>query len=344
MAEGLFRPDQLQIPGLTPDALCAAMVRVLPRTLLVMDIAATSDDARRQARNASLPDGSACWYRFFTSDDLLSVSDPEFAMGMVRHEFARLVKSGAVFPATVALDGGGSGFALDASGHVLTNHHLVTSEVAHHRRGAGAIHEEVLCKSFRVQVAQRYPGEGWRWRDADSVWLVSNPPADRVFQQVEGSLSQLREDIALLRVEPSPSGYFRPAARAVELGDPLWMAGFPLRSARAQASLERVGYADADGGLRVSSGWVVELDPKGYFTSDIDGSMGSSGSPVFDATGGVVGMFSRASGDGPRNAFEYGHVCRVHVATQLAIERLRLAWPEPSASGDMYDHCPTGGA
>ena len=206
MAEGFFHPGQLQIPGLTPDALCAAMVRILPRTLLVLDIAETAEDARRQARNEPLPDGSECWYRFFTPGDLSSIGDAEFAMGMVRHEFAKAVKSGAAFPVTVPLDGGGSGFAIDASGHVLTNHHLVTSEVAKYGREAGAIGEKVPCMSLQVQVAQQDAVGGWRWRDANRVWLVSDPPAARVFEHVEGGAAQLREDTALLRAEPSPSG------------------------------------------------------------------------------------------------------------------------------------------
>lgn len=188
MAEGFFHPGQLQIPGLTPDALCAAMVRILPRTLLVLDIAEAAEDARRQARNEPLPDGSECWYRFFTPGDLSSIGDAEFAMGMVRHEFAKAVKSGAAFPVTVPLDGEGSGFAIDASGHVLTNHHLVTSEVAKYGREAGAIGEEVPCMSLRVQVAQQDAVGGWRWRDANRVWLVSNPPAARVFEHVEAAL------------------------------------------------------------------------------------------------------------------------------------------------------------
>ena len=332
MAEGFFRPDQLRIPGVTPDALCAAMVRILPRTRLVLDTVETTEQASRLARNESLPDGSECWYRFFTPGELARVDDPEFAMGMVRHEFARAVKSGALFPVTVPLDGGGGGFAIDASGHVLTNYHLVTSEVANHRREAGVVGEEVLCESLRVQVSHRDVGGSWTWRDAHRVWLVSNPPAERVFEQQDGASAQLREDTALLRVEPSPSGHFRPVARPLEVGEPLWMAGFPLRSARGRVALKSIGYTDADGSLRVSSGRVLASDPEGYFVSDIDGSMGNSGSPVFDATGGVVGMFSRAVGDGPRNAFEYGHMGRVHVATRLAVEGLALTWPEPRPS------------
>ena len=60
------------------------------------------------------------------------------------------------------------------------------------------------------------------------------------------------------------------------------------------------------------------------FVSDIDGSMGNSGSPMIDETGEVVGLFSRAAGNGPRNAFAYGHMTRVGVRSGLAITGLAL--------------------
>ena len=104
----------------------------------------------------------------------------------------------------------------------------------------------------------------------------------------------------------------------------MWMAGFPIRSARQPAALQRVGYSDADGSLRVSTGRVTEVDADRYFTADLDGSMGNSGSAVFDRNGLVVGMFSRATGAGHRNAAEYGHVKRVQVAAGMAMRGLAL--------------------
>jgi S1-C subfamily serine protease len=324
MSEGFFHPDQLQVPGVSPDNLCGALVRILPRTMLVLELAPTAEAARNAARNESLPDGSECWYRFFTAEDVAKVDEPEFAMGMVRHEFAQVVKSGACFPATIPLDGGGSGFAISAAGHVLTNYHLVTSEIANHGRRSGVIGSEVPCKSLRAQIAYRSAIGQWEWRDATSVWLVSNPPETRAMVQDKDGYSRLEEDTALLRVEPGPSSHLRVSERTVQVSEQLWMAGFPLRSARSRQSLQAHGYSDADGTLRISSGRVLSVDTAGYFTSDLDGSMGNSGSPVIDADGGVVGMFSRATGDGPRNAFEYGHMSRVHVSAGLAIRGLHL--------------------
>jgi Trypsin-like peptidase domain len=332
MSEGFFHPDQLQLPGVSTERLCCAMVRILPRTSLVLGLAKTAQAARDQARNESLPDGSECWYRFFTAEDMAKVNEPEFAMGMVRHEFARVVKSGAQFPATIPLDGGGSGFAIDSAGHVLTNYHLVTSEVASYQRQDGVIGSEILCKSLRAEVAYRNDVGRWEWRNATSVWLVSNPPEARAIGQGKDGNSHLREDTALLRVDPCPTGHLCLSDRTVQTSEKLWMAGFPLRSARSEQSLETHRYSDADGTLRISSGHVLSVDPDGYFTSDVDGSMGSSGSPVIDAHGLVVGIFSRATGDGSRNAFEYGHMSRVHVGASLAIHGLHLAH-QPNSDG-----------
>jgi len=222
------------------------------------------------------------------------------------------------------LDGGGTGFAITSRGHVLTNYHLVTSEVGNHGREAGLVNVEVRCRTLRAQVARHSANGVWHWVDAEELWLVSNPPEQRAILAHDDNTGTLREDAALLRIVPGPSTHLSLAQSAPSLDDPVWMAGFPLRSARADASKARIGYEDADGTLRVSRGQVTHIDANDYFTTDCDGSMGNSGSPVMGSHGNVLGFFSRATGDGPRNAFEYGHVARVQVAARLAIEGLRL--------------------
>ena len=324
MSEGLFRPDQLTVPGLSADNLLAAMVRILPKTLLILDIVDTQAEADERGRNEAHPDGSEIWYRFFARQDLSRVNDPEFAMGMVRHEFSNAVKSDAQFPVSVRLDGGGTGFAIDASGHVLTNYHLVTGEVANYKREPGVLHSEVQCQGLRAQVATRTASGGWEWVDAQEVWLVSNPPTERALWDDGHGRLHPREDTALVRVVPPPSDFVSLSQRSPTPGEQLWMAGFPIRTARARDSLLRNGYVDADSTLRVSTGTVTEVEANDYFTTDIDGSMGNSGSPVFDVEGKVVGIFSRVSGNGPRNAFEYGHMQRVQVSIQMAIRGLQL--------------------
>jgi V8-like Glu-specific endopeptidase len=102
------------------------------------------------------------------------------------------------------------------------------------------------------------------------------------------------------------------------------MAGFPIRSARRPTVLQRIGYSDADGSLRVSQGQVKEIEADRYFSADLDGSMGNSGSAVFDQNGLVVGMFSRAVGVVQRNATEYGHVRWVQVTARMALHGLDL--------------------
>jgi S1-C subfamily serine protease len=314
MAEGFFLPEQLQIPGVPPEHLRRAVVRVMPRTLLRLDLAATREEAHALSHNENLPDGSELWHRFFTSEDVARADDPEFAAAMVRHEFAALVRRGATFPQTVPLDGGGTGFAIDDAGHVVTNYHLVTAEVAHHGRLEGVVGQEVRCSTLRVQLPHQ---------EAESVWLVSHPSDARALCPDERGLLHPREDTALLRVQPAPSAWLTLSSREVSVGEAVWMAGFPLRSVRDPDALQRVGYTDADGTLRVSKGQILECDGD-YLVTDLDGSMGNSGSPLFDAQGQVIGIFSRATGRGPRNAVAYGHVERVAVRTRRIVEGLQL--------------------
>jgi hypothetical protein len=325
VAEGLFTLSQCSIPGLPADRLNASLVRVLPRTLLHLDWAQNADEVRAKARNESLPDGSECWYRYFLREDAKLVEDPRFSMGMVRFEFSRHLRRGGSLPAEVPLDGGGSGFAVSPRGHVLTNYHLATSEIANQGRMAGRIGAEVACRTLRVQIARQSDFGEWRWSDADEVYLVSNPPEYRAILDRGDNTGELREDTTLLRVVPAPRQHLTLAQRLAALGEPVWMAGFPLRSARSDDAKSAHRYGDADGTLRVSMGTVTRLDGSEYFETDCDGSMGNSGSPVVAAGGEVLGMFSRAVGDGPRNAFEYGHVSRVHVSSILASRGLELS-------------------
>ena len=258
------------------------MVRILPRTLLRLDIAADAETAARLARNEDLPEGGEVWHRFFTEADKARATDPEFATAMVRHEFSERVRAGASFPLTVPLQGGGSGFAIDGRGHVLSNYHLVIAEVSHYQREAGVLDVEVPCRSVRAQIAAPDGQGGWRWRDAESLWLVANPSSTRALEADASGLFHPREDTALLRVAPAPSSFLRLSRRDAALGEPVWMAGFPLRSARGTAARRALGYDDADGSLRVAHGCVTGGDER-YLEADLDGAMGNSGSAILDA-------------------------------------------------------------
>ena len=324
MAEGLFIPERCRIPALSTDQLVRSLVRILPRTMLYLDWADNADEARRRARNESRPDGCEYWFRYFTRDDADRIFDVQFHMGMVRHEFARHLREGGSLPAEIPLEGGGTGFAITPEGHVLTNYHLLTAEIATHGREAGKVNDEVRCRTLRVQAARRDANGGGHWLDANEVWLVSNPPAQRAINDHGDNTGSLREDTVLLRIVPSPTTHLSLALSPPRLGDSVWMAGFPLRTARGSAAKAQVGYEDADGTLRVSRGRVTHVEDD-YFTTDCDGSMGSSGSPVVGNDGKVLGFFSRAIGDGSRNALEYGHVARLQVSARLVIEGLRLS-------------------
>jgi S1-C subfamily serine protease len=196
--------------------------------------------------------------------------------------------------------------------------------VSNHGRTAGVIDVEARCKTLRVQIPHQVGPDHWEWHDADRVWLVSNPSESAAIREHADGTGSLLEDVALLRVEPAPSSFISLDPRRVQLGDRVWMVGFPLRTARSAAALIHLGYSDADGSLRVSSGEVTAVDNDEYFSTNCDGSMGNSGSPVLNESGQVVGIFSRGTGDGSKNAFAYGHVTRVQVSSRLTIRSLSL--------------------
>jgi S1-C subfamily serine protease len=301
------------------------MVRIVPSTLLRLELADTPEAAGAFARNEMLPEGTELWHRAFTRDQMARCDDPRFALAMVNHEFCTLVRQGASFPQTVKLAGGGTGFAVSPAGHVLTNLHLASSEVEHHRREGGALDAEIRCAQLKAEIAVRDATGTWRWRACDSVYLVSNPPFSRGYWQDPDGRWHLREDTALLRVEPAPESFLPLSTRRIAVEEPIWMAGFPMRTARSPAALQSIGYRDADGSLRVSTGRVIGEEAEDYFVSDLDGAAGNSGSPVFDDRGSVVGIFSRWSGNGPSALIEYGHMQRIHVRTALAVSGLGLA-------------------
>src|SRR5207237_1039568 len=162
-------------------------------------------------------------------------------------EFARHLRDGGSLPAQIPLEGGGTGFAITSKGHILTNYHLVTADIADHGREVGKVNDEVRCRTLRVQTARRDANGSWQWIDADAVWLVSNPPAQRAIDNHGNNTGSLREDTALLRVVPIPMTHLSLTRNAPAVGDPAWMAGFPLRTARGAAARARVGYEDANG-------------------------------------------------------------------------------------------------
>lgn len=329
MAEGLFDPADLCPPRVPADTLRAAVVRILPRTPLHLDLVADRDTAFKLARNELQDDGSEHWFRYFTDEDRARCDDPLFALAMVNHEFCQVVKRGGVFPASMLLDGGGTGVAVSAQGHVLTNFHLVTGEIERLGRNGGVLDREEVCRNLRVQWAQADGASGWRWVDAEAVHLVSNPPHADAFRETNDARYRYRlhADVALLRIEPAPSAWMPLSADMPALDAPVWTAGYPLRTARAATARAAHGYRDADGSLRVSRGCVSaigtdEADGERFIVTDLDGSAGNSGSPLFDGRGRVIGLFSRALGEGTRNAIEYGHLRRVHVPTAMAIDAL----------------------
>ena len=326
MAEGLFELSECSPPGIEAAALRAAVVRLVPQTPLHMDLAPDRAAAQRLARNETRDDGAEHWFRYFTEEDKARCDDPTFALAMVNHEFCQVVRGGGSFPAQVLLEGGGTGCAIDRDGHVLTNYHLATGEIEHLDRQAGVRGREQRCRNLQAWMAVP-AGATWRWQRADAVYLVANPPQGDALRPSADSRYRFRlhADVALLRIEPAPVAWLPLSVAQPRPGDPVWMAGYPLRTARGAAA-----YRDADGSLRISAGRVTaigtgEEDGERFIVSDVDGAAGNSGSPLFDVQGRVIGVFSRVLEPDPRSLVTYVPMRRIHVPGAWAAAALGLA-------------------
>ena len=185
---------------------------------------------------------------------------------------------------------GGSGTLVSAEGLILTNAHVVMGTTG------GPLEELVIALSVDPR----------------------RPPVELFRAEVVEFDSAL--DLALLQVrtgfyhQPLPADWKFPfvelgSPREVQLGDPLWIVGYPVLG----SSYNRVG-------MNVSRGVLSGFEPiAGGLTFKTDGSIrsGNSGGAALDAKGRLIGVPTSAVSDG------YGVVGFVHP-----IDLIPLGWRE----------------
>ncbi len=178
---------------------------------------------------------------------------------------------------------------------IATNYHVAREVIERHGRTDGChAFDPVSAVDVRVAVPARVPGDvpaedaGEGYRPVRDAVLLANASRAEWQDGKDWAILAVPATGVAAATLPVPGARVRPAP-----GDTLWAAGFPARTVRASA--EARGYPNAANELRVSVGTVVPNDSvDGVQPTDIvstlDAVPGSSGSPVFNRAGEVVGL------------------------------------------------------
>ena len=318
--EGLFTLEQIELP-FDRERVLKSLVRIRPHIYFVATVFERKEEAEifRPAQAKSfVAEGATLWHVVLTTAELEMIrSNLGVRLKPGLFEIAHAFEGVTIFPAQriVRLEGAAVGFFISADGLFLTNYHVMREEIEAAGRTAGS-RESLPCRytSFEVPIVKKGKIQGWR--SLRRVELVGNL-SERDWQ--EGY------DAALLRAPIKPAAYLPLAQGSPVLGEEVWSFGFPVRTRRSPERLQAVGYADADGSLRVSHGRITKLPSDHTFVSDSDGFSGNSGSPTLNRAGEVLGYMWNVYPEAEENQRAViFHGGTIHVQIGPVLERLQL--------------------
>ena len=176
--------------------------------------------------------------------------------------------------------GSGSGFVVDKSGYIMTNHHVVATALPPGQRGAYETVEE--------ESDDEEDGESKKKKPKNNYIVVRVPgqdepvPAEIIAHNVE-------LDMALIKIDPPKGVKFNPirvSTEAAGRGSPVCALGYPLGDALGA-------------GLKMTIGNVSGLPDKvnnGMVLLDCTVNPGNSGGPLCDNKGNCIGMVTAKTG------------------------------------------------
>lgn len=320
--EGLFLPEQVTVP-FDKERILKSLVRIKSHVyfaITVYNAPREAEAARLAAQKVFLPEGITIWPivldKFFL--DRLR-TDPGLRLLPVYYEIARAFENVDSFPSQrfVPLEGAATGFFISPDGYFLTSYHVVREEIEAAGRTDGG-YQPLACRyvSFEMPII-----EGGR--------VVSYQPLRNVqlIRHVSAEESKLGLDAALLKAEMESPAYLELDLNGIIADMPVWVFGFPIRTQRDAQQRTSLGYADADGGLRISQGKIQQLVNEYNFTSTADGLSGSSGAPTINQQGRVVGLVQNVSPEkeASRRAVVFAGGL-IHVDIRAIVKRLNPEW------------------
>jgi len=332
MPEGLFHPNELDLPKPVRDAL-PAVVRVYTKirfrvrlysTQTEVEEARAAPDAFGEETDAA---GGVTWPFHISMPELLDLrADPLRSIQAGRYEVVQALADvnaedlrKPLECVTAELAGSASGFLVghrEGRALIATNYHVAREAVARAgREGGVSAFAPTQTPDLRIGVSSDGHQTG-RYRLVDDVELVANASREDWKRGL---------DWALLSIPAGDMHGVRPLpfASHVEAGVPVWALGFPVRSQRREPR----GYRNADDTFRISTGHLTRPEPddsKLGWRADLDGLSGSSGSAVVNASGEVTGLFRNhthydypATGPVDRRFVEFGGEAQLAPVTAL---------------------------
>jgi S1-C subfamily serine protease len=283
--EGLFLPEQAAVP-FDKERVLKSVVRIRSHIYFAITAVNTATDAARLQSGLSkvyLPEGVTIWPIVVEKSflDYLKIN-AGLRLRPAFYEMANALESVDAFPnqKIVPLEGAATGFFISPDGYFLTTYHVVREEIEAAGRTDGG-NEPLLCRYLSFEIPDIKEGRVVGYRRLKEVKLVRNLSAKA---REEGY------DVALLKADVESPAYLELAPNNVGESEPIWTAGFPIRTERDAQRRQSVGYSDADGSLRITQGKAGKFSNDHNFISTADGLSGMSGAPTVNQQGQVVGI------------------------------------------------------
>ena len=205
---------------------------------------------------------------------------------------------------------------------MATNYHVAREAIERHRRAGGthSLRTASAGPDLRISVSQNGRHTADSYEKARGATLLANASAQEWQEGKDWAIAEI------------PASEVPASARMLELseeapatGDTLYALGFPVRTVRDLPS--GAPYRNAEGDLRVSVGVVVEGDSAAQAKSEptdllarMDATSGTSGSPVLNRQGEVVGLIrhhTHRKGEIDLNVGAYGGLAQIVPARVL---------------------------
>ena len=328
--EGLYDPDRVALPKKVARA-AQGVIRATSTIRFHLQLFASPDSASAArsapgAREKTYTDRGTLWPVLADTSSVQSLCSSQLTLAQTGfHSICGTLRRNPcqAFPCTRVtqpLEGTGTGFFVgrrpNGSGIVATNYHVAREAIERHNRTGGvkALRTASAEPHLRLLVSQDGSHAAESYRRVDGASLLMNASENEWQSGEDWALATIPGSEIPHRVRMLPLADRRPA-----LGDTLYAFGFPVRTIRDLPP--DASYRNAKNDLRVSVGIAVRGDSVARarsHPSDILARMdvvaGSSGSPVLNREGKVVGIVrnhTHKKGEIDLNVGNYGGVAQI---------------------------------